>query len=95
MIAHRLFASGVVVLAAAWCLPSVLYAGLKDNSATDKPNVLFIAVGDLNDWIACLSGPERGSRLQPISAPEHPMSADRSAELACHTRRHPDRERFR
>ncbi len=25
-------------------------------SAKEKPNVLFIAVDDLNDWIACIGG---------------------------------------
>ena len=25
-------------------------------AAADKPNVLFIAVDDLNDWIGCLGG---------------------------------------
>ena len=28
-------------------------AGLR---AADRPNVLFIAVDDLNDWIGCLGG---------------------------------------
>ena len=41
---------------------SVLYIGLlvpcASLFAADKPNVLFIAVDDLNDWITCLGGRE-------------------------------------
>ncbi len=29
---------------------------LSTSVAADKPNVLFIAVDDLNDWISCLGG---------------------------------------
>ena len=27
-------------------------------AAAEKPNVLFIAIDDLNDWIACMGGRE-------------------------------------
>ncbi|MFP6858665.1 MAG: sulfatase-like hydrolase/transferase, partial [Roseibacillus sp.] len=27
-----------------------------DNASKGKPNVLFIAVDDLNDWVGCLGG---------------------------------------
>lgn len=37
----------VVLLAGAW--PSI-------TSAADKPNVLFIALDDMNDWVGCLGG---------------------------------------
>lgn len=33
-----------------------LFAASLQCSAADKPNVLFIAVDDLNDWIGCLGG---------------------------------------
>ncbi|MDP6718195.1 MAG: sulfatase-like hydrolase/transferase [Pirellulaceae bacterium] len=56
MTTNRLFASGSVLLAALRFLSSTLYAELKDSSGTDKPNVLFIAVDDLNDLVGCLGG---------------------------------------
>jgi len=40
----------------------LLYAGLSSAAAADgvaRPNVLFIAVDDLNDWIGCLGGHPR------------------------------------
>jgi len=37
-------------------LSSLLVAGVSAADPTDKPNVLFIAVDDLNDWTGCLGG---------------------------------------
>src|SRR5688572_5621883 len=39
---------------AAVCL--LLHAGLATAADPARPNVLFIAVDDLNDWIGCLGG---------------------------------------
>jgi arylsulfatase A-like enzyme len=39
----------------AYCVLLVALAGTPAHSA-DRPNVLFIAVDDLNDWIGCLGG---------------------------------------
>src|SRR4030095_16638929 len=33
-----------------------LMAWMSSAQAQDKPNVLFIAVDDLNDWVGCLGG---------------------------------------
>src|SRR2546426_356665 len=35
---------------------AVLLAGVLPACAAEKPNVLFIAVDDLNDWVGCLHG---------------------------------------
>ena len=35
---------------------ALLGFGLRESSAAERPNVLFIAVDDLNDWIGCLGG---------------------------------------
>ena len=43
--------SACISVTCAWTLP----AAAEDNAA-DRPNVLFIAVDDLNDWIGCLGG---------------------------------------
>src|ERR1043166_1391222 len=40
-------------LALAFALAAVVTAGAK---SADKPNVLFIAIDDLNDWVGCLGG---------------------------------------
>ena len=38
-----------------WGISWIACFGL-DAAAAEKPNVLFIAVDDLNDWIGCLGG---------------------------------------
>lgn len=45
------------------CITAMLCASCKDNKAeseispdTNNPNVLFIAIDDLNDWVGCLKG---------------------------------------
>ena len=45
----RLTAAG----AAAFSLPNVAFSAA---SARNKPNVLFMAIDDLNDWVGCLGG---------------------------------------
>jgi len=35
---------------------AALLCGLWDNCLDAKPNVLFIALDDLNDWVGCLGG---------------------------------------
>ena len=38
-------------------IPAIVAAFLIANShASDKPNVLLIAIDDLNDWIGCMDG---------------------------------------
>jgi arylsulfatase A-like enzyme len=37
-------------------LSGLAAAAVQQASATDRPNVLFLAVDDLNDWIGCLGG---------------------------------------
>jgi len=39
--------------AAALSLPNVVFSG---NSARKRPDVLFMAIDDLNDWVGCLGG---------------------------------------
>jgi len=46
----------VGMLAAVLCLRSVVFAGEETKPRTDRPNVLFLAVDDLNDWVGCLGG---------------------------------------
>jgi len=50
---------GFVVFCVMICIP-VIRAGthpvMADNKAAGRPNILFIAVDDLNDWIGCLGG---------------------------------------
>lgn len=42
--------AALLVLIAAWCWPTPPVA-----SADQRPNVLFIAIDDLNDWVGCLN----------------------------------------
>ncbi|MFO8011987.1 MAG: sulfatase-like hydrolase/transferase [Phycisphaerae bacterium] len=49
----RCAGAGATVLAAGSC---ALTAERKSEGNADRPNVLFIAVDDLNDWIGCLGG---------------------------------------
>ena len=39
-----------------WCLVFLLQASVVAGGETSSPNVLLIAVDDLNDWIGCLQG---------------------------------------
>jgi arylsulfatase A-like enzyme len=55
----RFFAHGVrpawaYLAAAAICLIGALDGGVR--AASPRPNVLFIAIDDLNDWVGCLDG---------------------------------------
>ncbi len=43
------------------CLPSVA-------AASPRPNVLLIAVDDLNDWLSCLGGPIRTPHMDRLGA---------------------------
>ncbi len=44
----RFIFSSLAIFAIFWCHHSI--------AAADKPNVLFIAIDDLNDWVVCLGG---------------------------------------
>jgi arylsulfatase A-like enzyme len=48
---YRVAIVSVWAIAAAWAA-----VGTSPTAAADRPNVLFIAVDDLNDWIGCLGG---------------------------------------
>lgn len=48
---HSLVASTTVILAVLFFLPPPV-----ESSETNRPNVLFIAIDDLNDWVGCLGG---------------------------------------
>src|SRR3954453_1145037 len=41
---------------AAWLALALALALASNASADEKPNILFIAVDDLNDWVGCLGG---------------------------------------
>jgi choline-sulfatase len=49
----RFAGTGVAAGAAVMALPSWTFS---KNQLRDKPNVLFIAIDDLNDWVGCLGG---------------------------------------
>ncbi len=46
----------MIVAALTLCVSSALYAQANSNAAKERPNVLFIAVDDLNDWTGHLAG---------------------------------------
>lgn len=48
--------SATVLLGVVLSLPSLLSAGLNHVPGGEKPNVLFLAIDDLNDWVGCLGG---------------------------------------
>ena len=48
---HSLVASTTLTLAVSLFLPPPV-----ESSETDRPNVLFIAIDDLNDWVGCIGG---------------------------------------
>jgi len=50
---RRDFLKLTVAGASAFSLPNM---ALSAASARNKPNVLFMAIDDLNDWIGCLGG---------------------------------------
>ncbi|MCA9210281.1 MAG: sulfatase-like hydrolase/transferase, partial [Planctomycetales bacterium] len=52
--ACQLFATLSLVLTI--CFSTTASADDADESAARRPNVLFIAIDDLNDWIGCLDG---------------------------------------
>jgi len=37
-------------------LAGLLIAGMPSTACADKPNVLFVAIDDLNDWVGCFGG---------------------------------------
>jgi len=49
----------LAIFAIFWCHHAI--------AAADKPNVLFIAIDDLNDWVGCLGGHPQRCRLSPGS----------------------------
>ena len=50
---------GSRIIAACLCL--TLFLGLAAQADARKPNVLFIAIDDLNDWVGCLGGHPQAS----------------------------------
>ncbi len=45
-----------LLLTIAFLLTPLLTCGATQNKSIDKPNVLLIAIDDLNDWVGCLGG---------------------------------------
>jgi hypothetical protein len=48
---QSLVASTTLTLAVSLFLPPPV-----ESSETNRPNVLFIAIDDLNDWVGCIGG---------------------------------------
>ena len=44
------------VIAVLIAIPLMLYCSGKSDKQAPKPNILFIAVDDLNDWVGCMQG---------------------------------------
>ena len=53
LIDRRDFLRLTAVGAATFSLPNMAFSA---SSVRNKPNVLFMAIDDLNDWIGCLGG---------------------------------------
>ena len=41
-----------------FCITAIVFAGGRADGATPKPNVLFLCVDDMKDWVNCLGGYE-------------------------------------
>jgi choline-sulfatase len=41
-----------------FCITAIVFAGGRTEGATPKPNVLFLCVDDMKDWVNCLGGYE-------------------------------------
>jgi len=52
----RLQPAVLVLSLCSFCLPNVCSAEQKSGSHAEKPNILFIAIDDLNDWTGMLKG---------------------------------------
>ena len=56
---HR-FQKGIIVMRTSLCIAAIFLTGTAPGHAQDgdqqRPNILFIAVDDLNDWVGCLGG---------------------------------------
>ena len=56
-----------LITAIAFIAPTTLF--ITTNASADvRPNVLFIALDDLNDWVGCLGGHPTGQNTEPRQA---------------------------